>query len=65
MKYLCLAPDGSLEIWEGFENYDTDGVLDLIWKHVFYRDGELVTLDAKIPGPPEFWGREILEEWEE
>ena len=63
MKYLCVARDGSLEIWERFEDYDTDGVLNLSWKHVFYREGEIVTLDAKIPGRPEFWGREIVEEW--
>jgi len=65
MKYLCIAPDGSLEIWEGFENYNEYGALDPVWNFVLGRDAGVFTLNAKIMGPPGFWGRQIIEEWEE
>lgn len=58
MKYLCVDPIGNFEIWD--EHWSGD-----LWQLVFEKDGEMFTINAFVPGPIEFWGREILEEWTE
>jgi hypothetical protein len=57
--YLCVAPDGRLEIWTHEENYMTG---DRVW-HLQADEEDYLELD--LSQPPEFWGRESLGEWRE
>jgi len=56
MKYLCISPHGELEIWEQSFEFN-------FWRPLFMANNEMVTLSGFIEGAPEFWGREIIEEW--
>jgi hypothetical protein len=53
MSLVCIAPDGSLEIW----THELHG-----WRFVFDLNWETYSLDAYLPGTIEFWGREVLGE---
>lgn len=56
MDYLCVSPDGRLEIWK------TNGLLQA-WDIVVYEDSHTITYVHVAWERPEFWGREVLEVW--
>ncbi len=68
MKYLCVSPQGELEIWTSYTSYlsapwDSDDAE--VWQFMFYQEdsySKLATI-SKLPYGPEYFGREILEEW--
>jgi len=70
MKYLCVAPDGSLEIWQDYKSFLHAGWHSdesICWMFYFYEPqsySKMATV-SKLPYDPEFWGREVLEEWNE
>lgn len=58
MKYLCVSPTGDLEIWTaGINNHE------FIWQIMFNEYGSYHY--CTWPSEISFWGREILEQFEE
>lgn len=75
MDYLCVNPEGHLEIWRKRTYHIPDGLGGSFKKtewgitHGFYNHIRNITYDGdflffSVFNPPEFWGREIIEEWE-
>jgi hypothetical protein len=58
MKYLCVNPQGDLEIWEmGFWHWR-------VWVSDD-RSVEAENIKESIDADIRYWGRKVLEEWEE
>jgi len=58
--YLCVAPDGRIELWNKRLNYY---VGDLQWELQKSQDPNDGIVE--IEETPAFWGREIIDEWDE
>jgi hypothetical protein len=52
--HLCVAPDGSLELWHRYGS---------IWCGRYFRDGLARNMYQIFA--PAFWGREVIDEWQE
>jgi hypothetical protein len=62
-QFLCVSPLGDLEIWGLYEFPDGSVQLKLNVMNHPLEDG-LAAVDSFFPLPIEFWGREIIDNWE-
>lgn len=69
MKTLCVAPDGRLELWARRKVKDLSEEVweiatDVLEKSEFVSEWTLAYALHSWTWGPEFWGREVLEEWD-
>lgn len=60
MKYICVSPQAELEIWSAGFDFE---IGHPVWKIEINDQGSYLFCSWCLS--PDFWGREILEEWRE
>lgn len=66
--YLCVAPDGSLELWHTSPRYWNRWKREADGDSVMHSSGFTRSYETNVDHEwasdiPEFWGREIIDEW--